>query len=54
MAAAGGFSAVYSALGFIIPVVILEIRDLSYPEVRSSSRGGEGVGVWDSKGPAPH
>lgn len=35
MAAAGGFSCAYCALGFIIPVVILEITVgiLSYPEV---------------------
>jgi len=38
VAAAGGFSCAYCALGFIIPVVILEIRDFNLSRSSSSSR----------------
>jgi hypothetical protein len=36
VAAAGGFSCAYCALGFIIPVVILEIRDFKLSGSSSS------------------
>ena len=51
MAAAGGFSCAYCALGFIIPVVILEIRDFKLSRSSSSSRK-----FWDcdSEGPWLH
>jgi hypothetical protein len=54
VAAAGEFSSAYCALGFIIPVAILEIRDFKLSRSSSSGRGREGgckFWDWDSKGP---
>jgi hypothetical protein len=42
VAAAGGFSCAYCALGFIIPVVILEIRDFKLSRRGSTGRGRKG------------